>query len=143
MESANIGYYNNLRYGLSVRFGKIKQKWYNFNSSPVGGIQAQESNLIKKENEKLKRNQLFLFASARVNFMAYNALMQGQFRPSLYTLNSSQVNHLIGEAETGIFWQFCRMALTLTLSGRTADFRTPTSNKGHLWGNIYITRFFN
>ena len=70
-------------------------------------------------------DEIYIWTAGRVRAVAYDALLQGQFRDSALTYGSEDLNHLVADAGVGVTaaWQ----GLQLTLS---ANMKTSEVNRG-------------
>lgn len=136
-----VGYYTNASFSLPVRFGRLESEWFTLISDPLSdGSQASTGQ---------GGVEVYAYASPRVRFVAYNALMQGQFRDNLYELGWSDMKHVIGELDFGLAFgnQFknkhkqggWRFAINYSL--RTPNYTGPYSRYHH-WGGFYFTKSF-
>ncbi len=134
MAEANAGYYTDIAFGSSIRAGRIRSRFWQFNSSPMTsyteGLNAQ------KDRWHL---EAYLFGSTRMRVVGYNALLQGQFGQSDYTLGSDRINRLIQEFDFGAAANVKRINLAWVIfSGRTAEFDGPME-RSHYWGSVFLS----
>ena len=131
-----VGYYTNAALTTRVRLGRYYSEFWEFAGSPLSGVaQALDSS-------KPMKGEFFLFGTALGRVVAYNALLQGQFKHSDYTLGASQLNRVIGEFELGAHasfpvWGWTTQLTWLVLSGRTAEYDTEFS-RTHYWAGFYV-----
>jgi hypothetical protein len=93
-------------------------------------------NPSERSNRKLKWNFVL---SARLRYVAYNALLQGQFKQSEFTLAKADVSPFIVEAFAGIdVILFNRMTISFKpIMIRTAEFKNAGRN--HSWGSFGLS----
>lgn len=138
---AMAGYYTNLAISLPVRTGKLVTEWFTLVTNPLS-----DGNQWAGGREGF---EIFVYATPRVRFVAYNALMQGQFRDNPYELGWSDVKHVVGELDFGLalgkgfsnkkrkgVWSF-----GWNFSLRTANYTGPYARYHH-WGGFYFTKSF-
>lgn len=138
---AMAGYYTNAALSMPVRFGKLVSQWFTLVTNPLS-----DGNQAAGDREGF---EFFLYATPRVRFVAYNALMQGQFRDNPYELGWNDVKHVVGELDFGLgfgngfsnkkrkgVWSF-----GWNFSLRTANYTGPYSRYHH-WGGFYFTKSF-
>ncbi|MEJ0030042.1 MAG: lipid A-modifier LpxR family protein [Bacteroidota bacterium] len=78
------------------------------------------------------------FVNVRGRAVAYNALLQGQFRHSAYTLDASQLNRAILEVETGAYFRYRKFSLMFQpIVLRTSETNLP-QKRTHYWGTLYF-----
>ena len=90
-----MGYLTEASYAVSTRFGAINSPWWTFAPERVDYL-AQPTPLAPASADG--SGEFYVWAGAKLRLRAYNAFLQGQFRDSVHTLSSSDVNHVIGEA---------------------------------------------
>ena len=132
-----LGYYTNASLGTTVRLGSFYSRFFEFASAPIMGFtQAQESSVPDGSD-------LFVFSTVRGRWVLYNALLQGGFRESAYTLSSSEISRAILELELGIHCSInvgdnhSLYATWVALAGRSPEFDTVLS-RWHWWGSIQV-----
>jgi hypothetical protein len=135
------GYYTNASVSTPLRVGKLVSEWFTLVTNPLSD---------GNQNANGKSGfEWYLYATPRVRFVGYNALMQGQFRHNDYELKWDDLNHVIGEFDFGMAignsysnkrhtgaW-----SCALNFSLRTASFKGPYSRYHH-WGALYFTKAF-
>ncbi len=68
--------------------------------------------------------EFYAFARAGGYGVAYNALLEGQFRPSGVTYSSSQIEHFVDEFQYGVALSISRLSLMYALTRRSAEFKS-------------------
>lgn len=130
-----VGYYTGVAAQLSARFGLLDRSNWMANYS-----QLQNMNGITPTQQKTK-SELFLFGMIRPVYLAYNELLNGGFRNSVYTLDFSQTNQAKLEWNFGVGFTFpLGKSKTKSLifnwimnAGRTSELNTPY-RRSHQWG---------
>lgn len=140
-----LGYYTNAAVGLTLRAGFFKANFWQNNSNFGNSINQFRLNtnhgIAPNTLEKVpgKNNvELYAFVSVRSRLIGYNALLQGQFKKSVYTLGTGEMNHLVNEFEIGIaarIWRFT--GIYEPVAGRTSELNTAYS-RTHIWGAFNI-----
>lgn len=131
---ANIGYQTNAAIGFSARAGWLKS---NFASIPFNPI--NRGNYVPDPHA----GEFYLWGAYRARAIAYDALLQGQFRDSALTYGFSDLNHLVHEAGVGVTvtpWK--QLQLTLAANMKTAELKSALANRTHWWGGTYLTVAF-
>lgn len=84
---------------------------------------------------KRKKAVYYLFGQSRLNFIGYDATMQGGLfnRYSPYTISAADVKRVTFQADAGIIVNFRKLFLSYTQSYLTKEFRT---GRYHRWGGI-------
>jgi hypothetical protein len=84
----------------------------------------------------MPRWEFFVFAGARPRLNIYNALLQGQFRDSVHTVDIRREQF---EWDLGVSASILRLRLTWNvLAGRTPEF-TGGQSRTHTWGSLVAT----
>jgi hypothetical protein len=135
-----LGYYTEARAGIGVRFGKLDPKrWVSYDM-----YQMDYASHLYNKDEKLK-SEIYLQALVRPYFVVYNALLNGQFRESFHTFSFCEIEHVVVEAMggLGITLANCKKNFSTNIlayiSGRTPEFKTPLSNRSHIWGGLQLS----
>jgi hypothetical protein len=132
----SAGYYTNAAVGVSGRWGRLASDYWQFNSNPLSSVQ-------QRMDVPGTPWELYLFGGARGRAVAYNALLQGQFRESVHTIDASDVRRLVGEAEFGVSGARRLLGgqtrLTwIVVSTRSPEFSGPLA-RAHVWGALHLS----
>ncbi|MCI4668490.1 MAG: lipid A deacylase LpxR family protein [Bacteroidia bacterium] len=116
---AYLGYQTQFSYAMTARIG--------WKGGPIG-----------TERER----RWFAYARLRPQFIAYDALLQGQFRPSAYTLPASEINRFVLETSTGfgVSWPVGQNRI-YTMYGfyvKSAEADFTDSPPMHYWGRLQL-----
>lgn len=89
------------------------------------------------QTEKRRKVNYYLYGQSRLNFIGYDALMQGGLfnRKSVYTITSSDISRVTFQADAGIIVNFPKLYLSYTQSFLTKEFRT---GRYHRWGGFSV-----
>ena len=136
-----LGYYTNASLGTTVRLGSFHSRYFEFASAPIVGVSQA---LIGVQGGAARgNNEFFVFGAARGRGVLYNALLQGGFRESSYTLSSSEISRGVLELELGVHGSIAMgghrslYASWVALAGRSPEFRTSLS-RWHWWGSLQL-----
>lgn len=129
-----VGYQTNAGAGLGLRVGTFTSDFWEPSSGALGaGAGSQRRAAVGS------RWELFGFAGARARLVGYDAILQGQFRHSVHTV---QPRRLVGEWEGGIGvgvpagpWQI--QTVIGLAQGRTAEWRGAQAHPA-TWGSVSI-----
>ena len=127
---ASVGYYTNLSLLSTARVGWFSSEFWEFSPGAMG---LANQNL--GHGKRRKPNwELFLYGGTRPKVVAYNAMLQGQFRESAHTVTPRR---LVAEWEGGIaaFVPWIRTQLVWQVAqGRSPEFEG--SRRTHTWGSL-------
>ena len=137
---ANVGFSTDINASVSWRWGRINTPWYGFN--------PQHSEYIKlgapvvAGNRQAGKGELYLLAGTTVKYRFYSALLQGQFRDSVVTLNHDEVNKLLAQAWLGVSWEFAdnlRGSFFYRVSSK--EFEGPNAHHP-VWAGLIVSRAY-
>lgn len=111
--------HDNVGAGFQLQAGK---------SEPVFGLKA---------NERWPDLEYYFFARNRISYVAYNALLQGGVfnRHNNYTLPASEIERILGNAESGIHVSYKRIGFELAQQWLSPEYK---SGLWHKWGRISL-----
>jgi len=128
----SAGYYTNANLLANARLGWFTSEFWQFTPSAMDiGRQVAGA-------QPVPRWELFAFASARPRLNLYNALLQGQFRDSVHTVD---IKPATLEWDVGVSAYIPRWRFQITwnaLAGRTSEFEGGAS-RTHTWGALIFT----
>lgn len=135
----SAGYYTNLYALTNARIGWFTSNFWSFdpNAITVGAQATRRRDAATQAVTPPLPWELFLFGGARPKLDIYDALLQGQFRNSVYTVG---IKHGTLEWDLGIaaYIPLLRTQLSWNaLAGRTPEFKGST--RSHEWGSIVVT----
>jgi hypothetical protein len=142
----SVGYYTNGAIGGRARFGLFHAKFWEFDAAPMSSFSQ------KSIGGGALPIDLFGFIDARARGIAYNALLEGERRQSVYTIASDSIRRGILEHDVGlslVFPVWCsvpretRRSIAVTWvieSGRSAEF-VSAAQRAHRWGALHFTYF--
>lgn len=108
----DIGYQTGANVGVTARFGLLnKQK-------PVWQTGRSDGGLTQSSHNQ----EFYGILSNRVNFVGYNALLQGQFKSNPHELSASEIERFVFENSIGIGWQNERSDWLFSCTRRSSDF---------------------
>ena len=131
---ANLGFQTDLSVGLSGRLGRLNSPFWSIPYDPIN-----RGNFVPA----LGGDELYLWAAGRLRGVLYNALLQGQFRDSRVTVDSSDVRRLLWEAGIGVTKGWQGLQLTFSVNARGSDTQLREAPDEHLWGGLYLSRSFD
>ena len=142
----NVGYYTGAAAGGALRLGRIRSNAWSLNSNPIGSANEAmstpgEASQCCPPIRRRRDFEVYGFAAGRARVVAYNALLQGQFRHSVVRLPAGDVEHVVNEFETGFVVGAYGVTATFTLlAGRTPEYHIPNvAPRVQTWGGLYLT----
>jgi hypothetical protein len=147
----SLGYYTNINYAFNFRLGKIDPRNWTYRTNALGSSNkvTNPAAFNKKSEspatpyyEKKKTFEFYTFGSLRPVFTLYNALLNGQFRKSAYTINFNDMRHLILEFDGGAaisvpIQKRNLLEFKIRISGRSPEFKLPDRPpRWHFWGGV-------
>ena len=133
----NIGYYTNLAAGALTRLGWIDTPFWMFDPAPL--VAVNEAKETANTTRGTRGWEVYAFAGGRTRLVAYNVLLQGQFRESVHTLTPAEIENVVFEFETGIRAGLRGWSLTwVTAAGRSPEHRLEEA-RSHYWGGLFVS----
>ena len=126
----NLGFQTNASVGLSGRAGQLSSPFWSVPYDPIN-----RGNFVPA----FGGDEWYLWAAGRVRGVAYDALLQGQFRDSLVTVGAGDMRRLVWEAGIGVSKGWSGLQLTLSVNGKAGDTELPNAPDEHYWGGIYLS----
>lgn len=133
VSGVNTGYYTDAYVGGDIRIGKVISPYYSFNANPMSPYNHTG---IKTEGKK----DNYGFISYKIRVVAYNALLQGQFRHSEVTISTSDVERVLHEV--GVGWAYSineNWKLTYSLNYKSKEYKGVES-RDHWFGGLYLSK---
>lgn len=130
----NLGFQTNAGIGLSGRTGRLRSPFWSVPFDPIN-----RGNFVPVANG----DELYGWAAGRVRAVAYDALLQGQFRDSTVTVPSDQVRRLIWEFGAGITGSVSGYQITLSVNAKAGDTHLAGAPDNHVWGGLYLSRRYH
>lgn len=109
---ATVGYQTGANVGVAARFGLLNKQKPVWQTGLTGGY------LSKRHPGQ----ELYGLFSNRLNFVGYNALLQGQFKSNPHELSRSEIKRFVLENTIGIGWQRERNDWLFSCTRRSSDF---------------------
>lgn len=138
---AELGYYTAASVGGALRFGLINSPFWSYNTAPLSSYThaptTQASESLRGEPIRW-RPELYVWGGARARFVAYNALLQGQFRHSTVTFDGTRLERFVYEYEAGLTVSLAGFSIIWSaFIGRSPEFDSATA-RPHLWSAFTV-----
>lgn len=127
--SLTLGYQTNLSAGITARIGQLISSSWTIPFDPIN-----RGNFLPS----LAGHEWYGWAAYRVRWVAYDALLQGQFRDSAVTFAHSEVEHVLHEGGLGFTFTYHPLQLTLALNAKSPELKHGTDHRNHYWGGLYL-----
>jgi hypothetical protein len=136
---ANAGYSTDVNAGLNWRWGRLNTPWWSFDPSHndyIASAAASERGIAGSLPE------YYMFAAIDIKYRFYSVLLQGQFRDSVYTLESDQIENVIVGLATGVAREFGdNLRVSFSVRGTTPEIKGPNA-RDLWWASLAINRAF-
>jgi hypothetical protein len=129
----NLGFQTNASIGLSGRLGRLESPFWSLPYDPIN-----RGNFVPA----LGGDEFYLWAAGRLRAVAYDALLQGQFRDSAVTVDDDDIRRLVWEAGVGVTKSWAGFQLTFAINAKAGDTRLPNAPDEHFWGGLYLSRHY-
>jgi hypothetical protein len=140
----SLGYHTNLGAGAAVRVGEIHSPWWQFTATPIQqgkplvGV-ARRSGCRALGNQ---RYEFYGWAGSMGRMWGYNVLLQGQFRDSVVTVDTDNIERFVYDYSAGVNAGICLgnnwHRLNISYSRRSPEFDGP-QRRYHSWGGLYYS----
>ncbi len=129
----SLGYQTNASLGLAARAGLIASPFWSLPYDPIN-----RGNFVPA----FGGDEVYFWGVLRGRLVAYDALLQGQFRDSPLTYDGSRLRRLVLDAGSGVTASWRGWQLTLSANLKTAELDTGAADRTHWWGGLYLARRF-
>lgn len=127
----SLGFQTNANFGLAFRLGNIQSRFWSLPFDPV-----TRGNFLPSAPNK----EWYFWTAARAHLVGYDALLQGQFKPSEVKYSADEIERLVYDGAIGLTFGFEGSQLTISANAKTSDLKN-TSRK-QVWGSInYLIHF--
>lgn len=130
----NIGFQTNASIGLSGRAGTIRSPFWSLPYDPIN-----RGNFVPAGNA----DEWYVWAAGRLRGVAYDALLQGQFRDSTVTTDYPDMRKLVWEAGVGVTRGWAGFKLTASINAKAGDTLLAKAPDEHIWGGLYLSRRYD
>ncbi len=131
---ANLGFQTNASIGLSGRIGKLNSPFWSVPYDPIN-----RGNFVPA----VTGNEWYFWAAGRLRAVAYDALLQGQFRDSEVTVDYDDIRKLVWEGGVGVTKGWPGFQLTFSINAKAGDTLLDKAPDEHLWGGLYLSRRYD
>lgn len=122
----NLGFQTNASLGAQFRIGKRQSGFWTLPYDPINrGSFIPDS----------RQSEFYVWGAYRARFVGYDALIQGQFRNSEVTANSSGIERLVHESGIGATYGQSAFQLSISASYKSPELKNAIE-RSHFWGTI-------
>lgn len=127
---ANLGFQTNASIGASLRAGDIASPFWGLPYDPInrGAFVPW-----------LRSDEWYLWGAGRLRAVAYDALLQGQFRHSEVTVDPDDMRRLVWEGGVGLTKAWPGFQVTFAVNAKAGDTTLAKAPDEHVWGGIYVS----
>ena len=136
----NLGFITDVNAGISWRWGRISTPWWSFN--PYQSKYIQQSMPVFSSNSAEKADEFYVWAGGRLNVRLYNALLEGQFRDSVVTISSDDMQRLVAEYWLGMTKGFAKeYSASIFLRGNTDEYHGANA-RSEAWVGLVLSHAY-
>lgn len=137
----SVGYFTNCSVASFWRIGKIESPFWE------QGHIDELNNIVPSLSGTLEANrgwidECFFWFNPRVRLVAYNALLQGQFRSSDVTFNHSKIERVLFEGRWGLTFRLRKHHILSWYGGYTSQELTGSIALDHQWNGIKYAYYY-
>lgn len=127
----SLGFQTNVNLGLSMRAGKLRSDYWSLPYDPVN-----RGNFLPSD----AKDEWYFWTAFNARFVAYDALLQGQYRDSNVTFNYDELEHVVYDGGIGLTLGFETSQLTFSANMKSADLKILPRTQ--IWGSINYLYYF-
>lgn len=135
---ASIGYISEVSWGSSLRLGSIGSSWQSYNPELTAYGEQSNQSVIK---QSVKDRYFTLGAAVKYRF--YNALLEGQFKNSVFEYDSEDLNQAILEVWTGYTHSFANnYRLSYLVRAHSSELKEGSGDRNVVWGSLTLSKTY-
>ena len=139
---ADVGFTTGVGVGFNWRYGRINSPWWSFNPHQSEYLNLGSNISTANVNRKYQVRERYIYAGGTVNYNAYNAFLQGQFRHSEVAADRSDVIAETAEIWGGVSYELSnRLRVDAFVRSRTRELDLPDSS-ALSWGGLIFSRSY-
>lgn len=127
----SLGFQTNASAGVAMRLGKLKSPFWSLPFDPVN-----RGNFVPSR----AKNEWYFWSAMRAHVVAYDALLQGQFRDSDVEYAADEIERLVYDGGAGFTWGFEKSQLTISANAKSADLKVMSRKQ--IWGGVHYIYHF-
>lgn len=127
----SLGFQTNANFGLAFRLGNIKSRFWSLPFDPV-----TRGNFLPSK----PKSEWYFWTAARAHLVGYDALLQGQFKPSTVRYSADEIERLVYDGAIGLTLGFDESQFSISANAKTSDLKN--TSRLQVWGSInYLLHF--
>lgn len=130
--AVSLGYQTNVSLGVSARLGQLGSSFWSIPFDPVNRGSFLPS---------LSSDEWYFWTAYRIRLVAYDALLQGQFRESRVKFSSSEIEQIVHEGAVGATISLGKTQFTFAMNAKSAELEQAPRRR-HFWGSFNIIHHF-
>ena len=135
----DLGFTTGAGVGFNWRFGKINTPWWSFNPHQSDYVNFG-ANISPTKRVNLRVRERYVYAGANLNYNIYNALVQGQFGRSDFTVDRHDIVPATAEFWVGASYEMqSKLRVDLFVRARTKELELRDSVP-LAWGGLVFSR---
>ena len=127
----SLGYQTNASVSIAGRLGNVQSPFWSIPFDPVN-----RGNFIPSR----AKDEWYFWSAFRIHLVAYDALLQGQFRDSDVEYAADQIEPLVYDGGVGFTWTFDKSQITLSANAKSPDLKFVSRHQ--VWGGINYMIYF-
>ena len=121
----SLGYQTNLNVAVAIRAGNVKSPFWSLPFDPVN-----RGNFLPSS----AREEWYVWSALRMHLVAYDVLLQGQFRDSTVQFSPDQIERLVYDGAIGLTMGFKKSQYTFSVNAKSPELKV--SSRSQVWGSI-------
>lgn len=137
---ADIGYITQASGTLAARWGRVSIPWWHF--APIRNNYLPQP-IIHNKPHQSAGNDFYVWGAVTAHARAYNVFLQGQFRDSVVTFSSNELEHLILDFSMGVSKSFGKaFDVDFSMHFQSKEIEQGIGARDIRWGSLSITKSF-
>ena len=137
-----VGFNTSVGAGFNWRFGRINTPWWSFNPHQSEYLNLGSNISAASVNRKFQIRERYIYVGGTLNYNAYNAFLQGQFRHSEITADRSDVIAETAEIWGGVSYELSnKLRVDAFVRSRTRELDLADSS-ALSWGGLIFSRSY-
>lgn len=127
----SLGFQTNANLTAAFRLGEIKSAFWSLPFDPVN-----RGNFLPSQPKK----EWYFWTALRAHYIAYDALLQGQFKSSEVTYTGNEIERMVYDGAAGLTFGFNKSQLSISANTKSSDLKHISRRQ--VWGSINYLYYF-